>query len=142
MDLQKVFTHFKQIQPVFLASVDGKKPRVRPVTLIYFAKHFWFAAGSGDDKVAQIYNNENIEFCLTLKGDKSTGYIRGAGKAVIVEDLQEKIMIAENIDFIKHFWQDPADPDYTLFKIELQEIEYLPIGEMIATRKSIDNFKL
>ncbi|MCF7792716.1 MAG: pyridoxamine 5'-phosphate oxidase family protein [Candidatus Cloacimonetes bacterium] len=134
----EIYSYFKQTQLVHLASVDGNKPRLRPVTLIYFKQKFWFATGSNDAKVKQIYNNNNIEFCLNLKGEKSSGYIRGSGNAHIVKNIKDKILIADNIEFIKHFWQDPADPDFVLFNIELQEIEYLPIGQMLAARKKVE----
>jgi len=134
---KEIIAFFKQTQPVYLATDDGNKPRVRPVTLIYFDKKFWIATGSGDAKVKQVYTNENMEFCLPIKDDKNMGYIRGAGIAEIVEELDDKKKIAENIEFIKHFWQDPADPDFILFHIQLQEIEYLPIGQMLATRTKV-----
>ncbi|MFC1898432.1 pyridoxamine 5'-phosphate oxidase family protein [Candidatus Cloacimonadota bacterium] len=134
---KEIFGYFKQTQPVYLASIDNNKPRVRPVTLICFENEFWIATGSGDAKVKQIYTNEHIEFCLPIRDEKNMGYIRGAGTAEIVEKLEDKKKIAENIAFIKHFWQDPADPDFILFHIQLQEIEYLPIGKMLASRMKV-----
>ena len=134
---KEIFNYFKQTQPVYLSTVEGNKPRVRPVTLIWLDEKFWIATSSGDAKVKQIYSNHNMEFCLPIIDEKNMGYIRGAGKAEIVEELTDKTKIAESIDFIKHFWQDPADPDFILFQIELNEIEYLPIGQMMATRSKI-----
>lgn len=135
MDIrQEVYKYFQQTQPVHLASVDGNKPRLRPVTLIWLAEKFWVATGSGDAKVKQIYQNGNVEFCLTIRDQKSTGYVRGAGIAEIVENPADKKMIMENVEFIRHFWQDASDPDFILLQIILQEIEYLPVGQMLATR--------
>lgn len=76
-----------------------------------------------------------------MKGENNSGYIRGAGKAIIEENVKNKKLLLENIEFIKHFWQDPADPDFILVNIKLQEIEYLPIGQMLATRKTIEEIK-
>ena len=134
---REIFAYFKQTQPIYLATNDGNKPRVRPVTLIWFEEKFWIATGSSDAKVKQLYSNNNMEFCLPIKDDKNMGYIRGAGIAEIVEDLAERTKIADNIDFIKHFWQDPSDPDFVLLHIYLHEIEYLPIGQMLATRMKV-----
>jgi uncharacterized pyridoxamine 5'-phosphate oxidase family protein len=119
----EVFSLVKQTQPVYLASIEGNEPRVRPVTLIFFNDEFWVATGSNDAKVNQIRDNENIEFCLPLKGEKSTGYIRGSGRAEIVDSLAARKMIFENIGFIKYHWSEPTDPDYILLKIILTEIE-------------------
>jgi uncharacterized pyridoxamine 5'-phosphate oxidase family protein len=138
-DLKKeIIGYFKQMQPVYLATNDGNKPRVRPVTLIWYEEKFWIATGSSDAKVQQLFTNENVEFCLPIRDDKNMGYIRCAGLAKIVEDIGDRILIAENIEFIKQFWQDPADPDFILLRIELQEIEYLPIGQMLAKRMRFD----
>jgi len=134
---KEIFAYFKQTQPVYLASIDNNKPRVRPVTLIWFRDEFWIATGSGDAKVKQIYANGNMEFCLPINDEKNMGYIRGSGTAERVEELEDKKKIAENIAFIKHFWQDPADPDFILLHIKLQEIEYLPIGQMLAKRMKV-----
>jgi uncharacterized pyridoxamine 5'-phosphate oxidase family protein len=139
MDFWKeIYASFKQTQPVYLSTVDGKRPRVRPVTLIFFNDGFWVATGSGDAKVKQIYNNENVEFCLMIRDEKNAGYIRGSGVAQLVEELDYKTMIADNIGFIKEFWQNPSDLDFTLLKIVLQEVEYLPVGQMLAIRKKIE----
>ena len=131
---KEIFAYFKQTQPIYLATNDGNKPRVRPVTLIWFEEKFWIATGSSDAKVKQFYSNNNMEFCLPIKDNKNMGYIRGAGLGEIVEDLVTKTKIADNIGFIKQFWQDPSDSDFVLLHIDLQEIEYLPIGQMLATR--------
>lgn len=133
----EIFEFFKQTQPVYLSTVDGNKPRVRPVTLIYFNESFWIATGSEDAKVSQLFNNANIEFCLPIKDDKNMGYIRVAGIAEIVENISEKQLILKNIDFIKYFWKEADDPGYALLRIEMQEIEYLPIGQMLATRMKV-----
>lgn len=68
---KEIFGFFKLTQPVYLSTADGNKPRVRPVTLIWFEDKFWIATGSGDAKVKQIYSNGNMEFCLPIKDDKS-----------------------------------------------------------------------
>ncbi|MDO9577425.1 MAG: pyridoxamine 5'-phosphate oxidase family protein [Candidatus Cloacimonadales bacterium] len=134
---KEIFGFFKQTQPVYLSTVDGNKPRVRPVTLIWFEDKFRIATGSSDAKVKQLYSNGNVEFCLSIKDEKNIGYIRIAGTAEIVEDIADKKLILKNIDFIKYFWKEADDPDYTLLKIEMQEIEYLPIGQMLTTRLKV-----
>ena len=133
----EIFGFFKETQPVYLSTVDGNKPRVRPVTLIYFDDNFWIATGSSDAKMKQLSQNDNIEFCLPIKDDRNMGYIRAAGKAEIVEKTEDKQLILDNIDFISYFWKEAADPGYALLKIDIQEIEYLPIGQMLATRMKV-----
>ncbi len=56
---------------------------------------------------------------------------------MIIDDLPTKQKIMDNIDFIKMFWTKVEDPGYALLKIELKEIEYMKIGEMLAKRYEV-----
>ena len=60
------------------------------------------------------------------------GYIRGAGVISIIKDIAVKKELLDNIDFISHFWQDQTDLGYSLLQLNIKEIEYLKIGDMIA----------
>ncbi|TES90927.1 MAG: hypothetical protein E3J87_08925 [Candidatus Cloacimonadota bacterium] len=133
----EVWNHFKDVQSIFLATCDGKKARVRPVTLIYFNDKFWIATGANDAKIKQLKDNNNIEFCLMLEENESRGYIRGAGAANIVQDNGTKKLLADNIPFFKDVWKDSEDPDFALLEIAIQEIEYMKPGKFEAERFSL-----
>ena len=131
---KEIFDYFKQKNIIYLATSKQNKPAVRPVTLIYFENEFFIATGSKDAKSDQIKANNNIEFCYSISNEENSGYIRGFGIAMIIDDIPTKQKIMDNIDFIKMFWTKADDPGYTLLKIELKEIEYLKIGKMLANR--------
>lgn len=130
----EIWSFFKKTQPIYLSTIDKDIPRVRPVTLIHFNEKFWVATGSEDSKMSQIRTNCNFEFCKTISNGEKTGYIRGAGDITIIHDVETKKMLLNNIDFISHFWKDPADVGYSLLQLNIREIEYLKIGEMIANK--------
>ena len=134
---KEVWNHFKDMQYVFLATIDGATPRVRPVTLIHFDKKMWVTTGSGDAKVKQIKDNSNVEFCLLLKAGDHSGYIRGRGEAEIISDAATRELIADNTPFFKEFWQDTNDPGYALLRIHTKEIEYLRPGELKVEKFSV-----
>ncbi len=131
---KEIFNYFKQKNIIYLATSKEGKPAVRPVTLIYFENEFFFATGGKDAKFDQIKANNNVEFCYSISDEKNSGYIRGFGIATIIVDIPTKQKIMDNIDFIKMFWTNADDPEYALLKIELKEVEYLKIGEMMAKR--------
>jgi len=131
---KEIFDYFKQKNIIYLATSKEDKPAVRPVTLIHFENEFFIATGGKDAKLDQIKANNNIEFCYSISNEKNSGYIRGFGIATIIDDIPTKQKIMDNIDFIKMFWTEVDDPGYTLLKIELKEIEYMKIGEMLANR--------
>lgn len=137
-DLKKeVWGYFKDMQHVFLATIDGSMPRVRPVTLLHFDKKMWVTTGSADAKIRQIRDNSCIEFCLLLKAGEHSGYIRGSGNAEVVSDVATRKLIAENTPFFKEFWKDTNDPGYALVRIHAKEIEYLRPGELKVERFSV-----
>jgi len=134
---KEVLGHFKKEQIVFLATGEGDKPRVRPVTLIYFNDRFWVTTGANTAKIKQIKGNANIEFCLMFKKDKSNGYIRGAGIAKIIQDIKIKKLLADNIPFFKDYWETPDDPNFALVELVIKEIEYLQPEEFLSKRFSL-----
>ena len=134
---KEVWAYFKDMQVIYLATVEGDTPRVRPVTLIHFDKKMWVTTGSGDNKIKQINTNKNIEFCLLLKAGETSGYIRGTGTAEIINDTKTRVLIAENTPFFKEFWEDTNDPGYALLRIHAQDIEYLKPGSLKAERFSV-----
>ncbi len=131
---KEVHNYFKQTQKVYLATFGEKFPRVRPITLIYLEGEFFIATSGDDAKVKQLNECKNVEFCLTLDDSENEGYIRGAGVSERISEIEMKRKIMEVIPYIKQFWDDPAAPGYALFKIHLQEIEYLKVGEWLAKK--------
>jgi general stress protein 26 len=133
----EIWNHFKKMQNIFLATIDGKKPRVRPVTLIHFRKKLWVLTGTKNKKTKQLKKNKNIEFCLPLRKGKYIGYIRSSGYATIVRDKMTKKSIANNVSYFRHYWKDINDPGYTLLNIRVKTIDYLKPGSMKLERLSL-----
>jgi uncharacterized pyridoxamine 5'-phosphate oxidase family protein len=125
---KEVWAHFKDMQVIHLATIDGSMPRVRPVTLIHFDEKMWVTTNSGDAKIRQIKENDNVEFCLLLGVGENSGYVRCMGQAEIVSDVATRKLVAENTPFFKTFWQDTNDPGYALLRIHAKDIEYLRPG--------------
>jgi len=134
---EEVWTHLKDFQYVFLATVEGDQPRVRPVTLIYSDKKFWITTGTENAKVKQIQKNPKTEFCLYLQEKDKEYYVRVAGNAQIIKDRGTKTKIAACCDFFSRYWESIDDPNYTLIEIRPVEIEYLRPGEFLARKFKI-----
>jgi general stress protein 26 len=126
----EVWQLFQPKQIIYFATIEGNKPRVRPVTMLCQDDRFWILTGTNDNKVSQLQQNPRIELCLPLENDNSNGYVRISGKAIIVQEESLRRKLAENCDYFHNYWQDTNDPGYTLLEIEFQEIEYLKPGDM------------
>ena len=124
-DIKEAWSRFKDFQHVFLATMEGDQPRVRPVTLIYFNKRFWITTDTRSVKVKQIQGNPKVEFCLLFKEGDRNCCIRVAGLAKIIKDKETKARIAGRCDFFSEHWESVDDPGYTLLEICPAEIEYV-----------------
>lgn len=104
------------------------------MTLVCFDGRFWVLTGTNNAKTKQIRKNPKMEFCLLLEKGENRGYIRVAGLARIVQNIETKIKVAEHCDFFRKYWKSPEDPNYTLIELRPAEIEYLRTGEVTARK--------
>ena len=130
MSLRKeIFYHFKLMQLVYLATSQNNRPFVRPMILIYHADQFWLATGTEDTKVGQISSNDLVEFCYPLEEEGKNGYIRGNGHALFETSDENRKMIFDIARYIQNYWDTHSHPGFTLFKLDLKELDYMRPGE-------------
>jgi len=122
-EIKEALSHFKDFEHVFLATIDGNHPRVRPVTLINLNKRFWVTTDTNSAKVKQIEKNPNMELCLLFTEQDMDCCARVAGLAKIIRDKDTKTKIAKRCDFFSKHWESVDDPNYTLLEICPAEIE-------------------
>lgn len=138
-DIKKeIWSHFKNMQVVFLATLDHEQPRVRPVTMLHFNEKLWVGTCTSDAKVKQVKHNKITEFCLYIdQGEHEVGYIRGQCDVNIIDDEETKRQLADQMPYFKQFWQGYDDPEYTLLQFNLKEIEYLKPGTFKVEKISV-----
>jgi general stress protein 26 len=134
-DLKKeIVKSFAEQQYVFLATMEGDQPRVRPVTLINLWNRMFVATGFDDAKTRQIRHNRNVELCfLTEKGERK-GSIRAVCHASVVEDKETKAAVFEKISFIGEFFKTAEDPAYALIEFQPTLFEYMRPGSIEAVK--------
>ena len=136
-ELHEIWNYFHKHPNVFLATVDGDQPRVRPVTLVHLKNRLYVTTGSDNAKVKQIRENSKIEFCLLFEKGERKGTIRAECQAQILQDKEVKTDIFKNIPFAKEFWKNPEDPNFTVIALRPKSFEYLKPGSMEAMRIEI-----
>jgi general stress protein 26 len=124
-DVGQILNRFKETQFVALATFDGMRPRVRPMTLIYLDRSFWMVTSASSSKVMQIRQNPDVEFTYQFSENGEDCCIRILGKAKIISDKKTRTSIANRIGFFKDHWSGPEDPDYTLLEILPDELQYV-----------------
>jgi len=132
--LKKVWSHFRDFQHVFLATMESDHPRVRPVTLIHLDKKFWVTTETKSAKVKQIQRNPKVEFCLNFKERGNDCCVRVAGLAKIVKEQETKTRIANHCSFFHKHWESVDDPNFTLLEICPSEIEYVSPNKTVRLK--------
>ncbi|MBT3285239.1 hypothetical protein HN807_12225 [Candidatus Bathyarchaeota archaeon] len=117
----RIYGYFKEQQVVSFATVEGRQPRVRPMTLIRSGDEFYMITGArgGQDanKLRQIRENPRFEYYLTLEGEKVDGFIRGMGETREVEDQGTREKIYNRIGWAASFFLTVDHPDYVLMEL-------------------------
>jgi general stress protein 26 len=124
-DIKEALNQFEDFQHVFLATMDGDQPRVRPVTLISFDRKFWITTDTWSEKVKQIQKNPKVEFSFAFEKGNSDCCIRVTGLAKIIKDRQVKTKLARHCDFFTKHWKSVDDPNYTLLQMFPSEATYV-----------------
>ena len=131
---KKIWANFDEYRVVYFATVEGDKPRVRPLTVVFLDSKLWVLTGTKDAKTKQLRENKNVEMCLPIEKDENKGYIRFGGKAKIIHDQKIKEDISKKVDYFKNYWKSSDDPTFTLLEIEVEEIEYMDQGKFLAEK--------
>ena len=124
-NIKEALKQLKNFQHVFLATIDGDQPRVRPVTLINFEGKFWITTDTKSEKVKQIMKNPKVEFSFIFKKRNRNCCLRVTGLAKIIKDRQIKAKLAKHCNFFSKHWKSVDDPNYTLLQIIPSEITYV-----------------
>ncbi len=95
-ELKKLtWDNLKDCQVVFLATIEGDKPRVRPVTLMRKDNDLFTVSGFKSAKIKQIIENPAIEFAFSLP-DIGFNSIRVECTAEIVNDKKIKAEVYDS----------------------------------------------
>ncbi|MDP8243085.1 MAG: pyridoxamine 5'-phosphate oxidase family protein [Candidatus Hinthialibacter antarcticus] len=109
----------EEVRIFFLASVDGDKPRLRPMTRIYHDGFcIWSCSHKDTSKLKQIRSNPMVEACFL---DQSNRHLRVLGAAEILDGEVDWDAIPFKRDDLPML----EDPDYILIKIFPKEVRML-----------------
>ena len=132
MNLEQVKEFIKQVAPGFLATTDGRKVGVRPMSgLAWKQNQFWCATAASSDKVAQLRKVPYAEYCFC---DSTGRQVRIAGPCSISTDNAEKLWLYKAVPALKDHISDPASPDYVVIKMMPDNIRDMETTDMKYTQ--------
>lgn len=118
---------------IYLATLDGEQPRVRPVTLVENKGDLFVLTGMKDAKVSQIRRHKNVEIVAPVKHEKGTGYVRFTALVTIEKNPEQRARAAKAASFFSQFWDSPDHPEYALLRVQPVKIEFLKPGDFLPT---------
>ncbi|MFH1735653.1 MAG: pyridoxamine 5'-phosphate oxidase family protein [bacterium] len=114
----------------FLATIDRLgNPRVRPVTLMVTPQGFYIATSRKTRKAEEISHHNVVEWVTLFPTENGTGYLRLAGKVDEVIGEEKRNTVVETDYPVSLYWDGVADPDFVVFKIIPERVEYIRPGE-------------
>jgi general stress protein 26 len=134
VSLREVIEKFGTLSHVVLATVEGTKPRLRPMTLVRHGASFFFATGSEANKVKQLESNPQVEIILQWKEEPNNGYIRLDGKAVRETNKETVADLYERFEYLSKLWKGPDDPTLVVYRMEARNYDYMKPGEWASIK--------
>ncbi len=135
MELKDVY-EFANINPLcYLATTDGDQPRVRAFVMWYAGdRGFYFHTSAGKSVFKQIVSNPKVEVCFYAT--QNGAMMRATGKAAVLDDLEMKKKLLEDLPYVKQMVTGPDDPDLAIFRVQEGEARFWTIGENRMESKS------
>jgi uncharacterized pyridoxamine 5'-phosphate oxidase family protein len=117
-----------------LATQDGQNVKTRVFQYLFSdGKKVYFCTSSEKPVYAQLKANPNVSFC-TYPADFNP-VLSVNGKAVFVDDLALKTRALDENPGIKGIYTTPDNPVFTLFYVDVEEIETFSFTEGPNTYK-------
>jgi general stress protein 26 len=106
-----------------LASIDGDKPRVRPVSPVR-TDHFtvYVANLRSYHKTAEIAANPNVELCYM---DDGHNQVRISGKAEVLSDRKLLAEIWESNPLLRQYLGSIDNPELIVYRITPARVRYM-----------------
>jgi len=103
----------------FMATCDGDRPRVRPMSPLAVEGHVvWMATWAASDKMAQLAANPRVELCYM---DADHNHLRLRGRAEVCDDPAARRRMWDAYPLMHDYFQGPDDPQYVLLRFTTEE---------------------
>ena len=114
--MSKIGDYLKETGTFFLATVDGEKPRLRPLGLfIEESGKVVFGVGSFKEVYKQLCANPNAEI---VAGKPDGHWMRYSGRAVFETDLKYEEAALEAAPYLKNVYNESTGNRLMMFHLE------------------------
>jgi uncharacterized pyridoxamine 5'-phosphate oxidase family protein len=131
-EFKQIIAQLPEMAETPFATVFGKEARVRIMTVLKIKEKLYIVTGKQSNKINELTHNSSFETCYCFNEEHPYWNIRLRGKAIIVEDPEFKTEMFNSIEWIKHYWNKPEHPLFTVVECAVDEIEFNRKGKMEA----------
>jgi pyridoxamine 5'-phosphate oxidase len=120
MNFQECVEFANQCRTVYIATLDGNQPRVRPMALQFADERgFYFQTEPVKRFHQQMKANQKVELCFhNTQGGGLGKVMRVTGEMEFVNDLELKSKLLQERPFFKAIGiKSPDDPLFALFRV-------------------------
>lgn len=128
MSKEKVLEIIKASPSAFMATIDGKQPRVRPMAFdTIWDDKIYGSTFSQSEKVHQLARNNTTEIAWM---DPQRRHVRIRAKVSVCknQELKKKYYDAK-AQYLKNYFTGPEDPNYALLEIVPFDVELMDNGD-------------
>lgn len=112
---QKIDEFISQAEVFYLATVDGDKPKIRPLGFhLLKDDKIYFGVGNQKDVYKQLTANPNVEISAVV----GTDFLRYYGKAVFEETYDFADSIVAGNEFLQGIYNDETGFKLAIFHLE------------------------
>jgi uncharacterized pyridoxamine 5'-phosphate oxidase family protein len=126
---KEILSNIRDINHVTFATVEGRQPRLRTMTLMRYEDCYFVATKRSSSKVSQLVDNSLVEWILPLRDEENNGYVRTECNSVFVTDKELRKKLFDKFDFIPKLWESPEDFELVIIQLVPSRYEYLKPGD-------------
>lgn len=130
-NIKKVNDFLTKAETFYLTTLDGDKPKCRPVAFhMVNGDRLYFGTGEFKEVYKQMKKNPNIEFCATVGKE----FLRYYGKAVFESDYTIAERVLANAPAMQKVYNDQTGYKLGIFHLENATAEF---RTMLGIKESI-----
>jgi general stress protein 26 len=116
MSLDDIQTFTESLGVCLLATTDGERPGVRPMSgWAWIDGEFWMASGRHSNKVHDLLAHPKAEVCFINQDQR---HLRIAGLCEVSENQDDKTRLWNLLPGLKNYIKTPEDPGYVVLRLK------------------------
>jgi len=128
MSLKRVKEIMGEACAGFLATTDGRRPAVRPMSACaWFGQELYIATGADSAKVADVRACPAVEICFMAE---NFDHVRIRGRAKVSSDLRDKRRIFGAYRWMKDYFGSPDASDWVVLRVRPSSIRLMVMAKM------------